>query len=77
MLCKERILFLLRYDFAYVERTVELENGEKTTELQKHIMRYQQMFALLAIRRALDKRIKVVSSGIHKVLEKQLLLITL
>ena len=58
MLCKERILFLLRYGFAYVERTVELENGEKTTELQKHIMRYQQMFASLAIRRALDKRIK-------------------
>lgn len=58
MLCKERILFLLRYGFAYVERTIELENGEKTTELQKHIMRYQQMFASLAIRRALDKRIK-------------------
>ena len=58
MLCKERILFLLRYGFAYVERTVELENGEKTTELQKHIMRYQQMFASLAIRRALDKQIK-------------------
>ena len=58
MLCKERILFLLRYGFAYVERTIELENGEKTTELQKHIMRYQRMFASLAIRRALDKRIK-------------------
>ncbi len=58
MLSKERILFLLRYSFAYVERTIELENGEKTTELQKHIMRYQQMFASLAIRRALDKRIK-------------------
>lgn len=58
MLSKERILFLIRYGFAYVERTVELDNGEKTTELQKHIMRYQQMFASLAIRRALDKRIK-------------------
>ena len=58
MLSKERILFLLRYSIAYVERTIELENGEKTTELQKHIMRYQQMFASLAIRRALDKRIK-------------------
>ena len=58
MLCKERILFLLRYGFTYVERTIELENGEKTTELQKHVMRYQQMFASLAIRRALDKRIK-------------------
>lgn len=58
MLCRERILFLLRYGFAYVERTIELENGEKTTELQKHIMRYQQMFASLAIRRTLDKGIK-------------------
>jgi len=58
MLSKERILFLLRYGFAYVERTVELANGEKTTELQKHIMRYQQMFASLAIRRVWDKRIK-------------------
>lgn len=58
MLCKERILFLIRYGFAYVERTIELENGEKTTELQKHIMRYQQMFASLAIRRVLDKQIK-------------------
>lgn len=58
MLSKERILFLIRYGFAYVERTVELDNGEKTTELQKHIMRYQQMFASLAIRRALDKQIK-------------------
>ncbi len=58
MLSKERILFLIRYGFAYVERTVELDNGEKTTELQKHIMRYQQFFASLAIRRALDRRIK-------------------
>ena len=58
MLSKERILFLIRYGFVYVERTVELENGEKTTELQKHIMRYQQMFASLAIRCALDKQIK-------------------
>ncbi len=58
MLCKERILFLIRYGFAYVERTIELASGEKTTELQKHIMRYQQLFASLAIRKALDKRIK-------------------
>lgn len=58
MLCKERILFLLRYGFAYVERTIELENGEKTTELQKHIMRYQQLFASLAVRRTLEKKIK-------------------
>lgn len=58
MLSKERILFLVRYGFSYVERTIELDNGEKTTELQKHIMRYQQMFASLAIRRALDKQIK-------------------
>ena len=32
----------------------ENKNGDKVTELQKHIMRYQQFFATLAIRRTLD-----------------------
>lgn len=45
MLSFERFLFLLRYGFAYVERTIELEYGTKTERLEKHIMRYQQMFA--------------------------------
>lgn len=58
MLSKERFLFLLRYGFAYVERKVELEDGTIGTELQKHVMRYQQMFASYAIRRTLDKGTK-------------------
>ncbi len=54
MLSQERLLFLLRYGIAYVEMTKENKNGDKVTELQKHIMRYQQFFATLAIRRTLD-----------------------
>lgn len=58
MLCKERILFLLRYGIAYVDKTVELEDGSQTKLLEKHIMRYQQLFASLAIRRKLDAGVK-------------------
>jgi len=55
MLSRERLLFLLRYGIAYVDQTRELDNGQKVTELQKHIMRYQQLFATYAIRSTLDK----------------------
>lgn len=58
MLSKERFLFLLHYGIAYVERKVELEDGTQGTTLQKHIMRYQQMFASYAIRRTLNNGIK-------------------
>lgn len=58
MLSKERILFLLRYGFAYVEKKVELEDGTMGTILQKHVMRYQQLFASYAIRRTLSRGIK-------------------
>lgn len=58
MLSKERFLFLLRYGFAYVDLKKELDTGETVTELQKHIMRYQQLFASLAIRDALNRKIK-------------------
>ena len=58
MLSKERFLFLLRYGFAYVDRKIELEDGSKTTQLEKHVMRYQQFFASLAIRKKLDNGIK-------------------
>lgn len=58
MLSKERFLFLLRYGFAYVDRMIELEDGSKTTQLEKHVMRYQQLFASLAIRKKLDNGIK-------------------
>lgn len=58
MLSKERFLFLLRYGFAYVERKTELADGTQGTQLQKHIMRYQQMFASFAIRNTLSKGVK-------------------
>ena len=58
MLCRERILFLLRYGFAYVDKKIEDENGEEHEELQKHIMRYQQMFASMAIRKRLESGVK-------------------
>ena len=58
MLCKERFLYLLRYGIAYVETKIDLEDGTQGTELQKHVMRYQQFFASLAIRTKLDKGIK-------------------
>ena len=58
MLSKERFLFLLRYGFAYVERKIELDDNTQGTELQKHVMRYQQLFASFAIRRTLTNGVK-------------------
>ncbi len=58
MLSPERFLYLLRYGIAYVDRVIELEDGTKTTKLEKHIMRYQQLFASLAIRKKLESGIK-------------------
>ncbi len=58
LLSRERFLFLLHYGFAYVEKKIELESGEKVTKLEKHVMRYQQLFASLAIRRKLDQGVK-------------------
>lgn len=54
MLSPARLLFLLRYGIAYVDKTIELPDGTHSTSLEKHIMRYQQMFASFAIRRMLD-----------------------
>lgn len=47
---KERIAFILRYGFAYVKG--------KDGALQKHIMRYPQLFATKAIEKKLDEGIK-------------------
>ena len=58
MLSRERFLFLLRYGFAYVERKIELADGTLGTRLEKHVMRYQQMFASYAIRRKLNEGVK-------------------
>ena len=51
---KSRILKLLKYGIAYVERS----NKDGIIEIQKHVMRYQQFFATLAIESTLDKNIK-------------------
>ncbi len=51
---QERFLMLLQYGFAYVERTDK--NGIKA--LQKHVMRYPQYFATLAIEEKLNKGAK-------------------
>ena len=58
LLSKERFLYLLRYGIAYVDKVEELESGEKVTKLEKHIMRYQQLFASLAIREKLSAGVK-------------------
>ena len=58
MLSRRRFLFLLRYAFAYVEKTIELADGTKVEKLEKHIMRYQQLFATLALRQKLSEGVK-------------------
>ena len=54
---KERFLFVLRYAIAYVDTKKEIDDVE-IRQLQKHIMRYQQMFATLAIKRKLSQGVK-------------------
>lgn len=51
---QKRLLMILKYGFAYVERTDK--NGIKT--LQKHVMRYPQFFATLAIEQKLNTGVK-------------------
>lgn len=51
---KERFLFLLRYAFAYVDTKKEVD-GIEVRELQKHIMRYQQLFATFALKEKLSQ----------------------
>ena len=54
MLSKKRILFIIRYGIAYVDSTIEDEDEEPIEIHEKHIMRYQQLFATLAIRKKLS-----------------------
>ena len=53
LLCKDRLAFIINYAIAYVE---EENNGVK--EIQKHIMRYPQLFATRAIEAKLETGIK-------------------
>lgn len=57
MCSKERLLFLLKYGIAYVKSEREVDGKIESTD-QKHIMRYQQMFAALAIRQKLSEGVK-------------------
>ncbi len=49
-----RLIFLLRYGIAYVEKT----NEEGVRLLQKHIMRYPQLFATMRVREKLDAGVR-------------------
>ena len=51
---KERLLFLLKYGICYKTTT----NKDGITEIEKHIMRYPQLFATLAIRDRLREGIR-------------------
>lgn len=53
-----RLLYILKYGIAYVHAQKKLDDGSVTVELQKHIMRYQQFFASLAVTKTLDRGIK-------------------
>ena len=57
LLAKERILYFLKYGFAYVEVTKKNDAGEEIKKLEKHVMRYPQFFANRAICTNLDKGI--------------------
>lgn len=58
MCSPERLLYILKYGFAYVHKERELENGEIEVIDQKHIMRYQQLFASLAVTKALSDGVR-------------------
>ena len=57
MCSPERLLFILNYGIAYVNMEREVD-GKIETINQKHIMRYQQMFAAFAIREKLSEGVK-------------------
>lgn len=58
MCSPERLLFLLKYGITYYHKTKELKDGTLERVNQKHIMRYQQMFAALKVREKISKGVK-------------------
>jgi type I restriction enzyme R subunit len=54
MCSPERLLFIIKYGMAYVKMEREIDGKIESTD-QKHIMRYQQLFAALAVRKKLDE----------------------
>lgn len=57
MCSPERLLYIIRYGIAYVRMEREVDGKIESTD-QKHIMRYQQLFASLAIRKKLGEGVK-------------------
>lgn len=57
MCSPERLLYILKYGIAYVRMEREVDGKIETTD-QKHIMRYQQLFAALAIEHELSQGVK-------------------
>lgn len=57
MCSPERLLYIIKYGIAYVRMEREVDGKIESTD-QKHIMRYQQLFASLAIRKKLEEDIK-------------------
>lgn len=57
MCSPERLLFLLKYGIAYKTENKEVDGKTIFTD-EKHIMRYQQMFAALAVRKKIDEGVK-------------------
>ena len=57
MCSPERLLYIIRYGIAYVRMEREVDGKIESTD-QKHIMRYQQLFASLAICKKLSEGVK-------------------
>ena len=60
MCSKERLLFIIKYGIAYVKMEREVDGKIESTD-QKHIMRYQQLFAAMTIK---DKLAADIKSGV-------------
>lgn len=57
MCSPERLLYIIKYGIVYVRMEREVDGKIESID-QKHIMRYQQLFASLAIRKKLSEGIK-------------------
>lgn len=57
MCSKERLLYLIKYGIAYVNMEREVDGKIEITD-EKHIMRYQQLFASFAVKNKIDKGVK-------------------
>lgn len=58
MCSPDRLLFLLRYGIAYYHKVKERDDGTLQQIDQKHIMRYQQFFAALEVRKKIAEGVK-------------------